>query len=106
MKLIVEYSGDGICVPDAKIDELVTNLISIVDFKNNLDDKEYHIQVASELIITALRVKVLAGEIPYTQIEFKFEDKIIKINKDGRLDWWPKGFCDYNDHYLDQLLNL
>jgi hypothetical protein len=106
MKLIIDYNKEGVCLPDEIIESFIEEFLYDENFKEDTSDTECHLLVANELIITAFRVKVLSGEIPHTQIVFKFEDQIIKINKDGRLAHWPKGFCDHNDNYLDQLLNL
>lgn len=57
-----------------------------------------------ELIVNYVRLCILEELIPHNQVEFRYKDNIIFPDKYGHLDWWPPGFCDYNDKLLERLL--
>jgi len=99
---------NDIVVSDGKIDEFVDNLI----FKHNPESEKYvgdvnwlyyeNPIIGSELIILALRARVKKGEIEPFSINFKNE--WMKVDNDGRIDYWPDGFCKYFDNYLLEIL--
>lgn len=101
----VQFHESGIILPDAKIRGWVT------DWKLALPSEgEINIAVGNALIIQEIRVRVKNGEIDPKTIRFSHgsdlnaPDTDIYIDKDGMLDWWPKGFCDLAEEQLIQLL--
>jgi len=60
---------------------------------------------SQEVVINYVRLCILEGLISHEDVEFSFGDKIVFPDKYGHLDWWPTGFCDYNDRLLERLLN-
>jgi len=76
-----------------------------VDNKNSLHSHgldEFFYHVSTENVITAARVLVKETGL---KVQFKFGDKVLVPNSEGRLEEWPDGFCDYNDNWLDRLLD-
>jgi hypothetical protein len=71
-------------------------------------DNSTHIGTTTELFITACRVLIKEGVIPYTEVQFRFgvESLVesIQCNKDGRLERYPAGFCDTAEQLLYRLL--
>jgi hypothetical protein len=70
----------------------------------NRETMQYTLTVSQELLVNCFRVLVARGLLPYSQVEFHFEDKVIFPDKRGYLDYWPRGFCDYTDRQLAELL--
>lgn len=62
------------------------------------------IKIGSELLIHYFRLALYRGEIGVDNIEFHFNGQILEHDKDGRLHPWPKGFCDYTENILSELL--
>ena len=100
--LKVEYSKDGIVLSDHEAYNFVRNTIR--NYSNTGPD--VHVVVANELTITAFRVAVKRKEIPHDQIQFMFENYGMNVDKGGRIDHWPRGFCDFNDNFLSTLLDM
>jgi len=96
----VEYCPEGIAVPDAKVEAFVKELID-----NQCSEKMCYgllgIQVSTSNVFEFLRVMKKEKDI---EVQFKFKGKIITPDKDGRIENWPNGFCDYYDNWLRRLL--
>lgn len=58
---------------------------------------------SNHLCIYHIRLLVQQGTINHNNVEFIFEDRVISVNKNGRLNHWPKGFCDHIDNVLCEL---
>lgn len=103
----------GMPIRDGDVDQYVETIIrthaeSVLEF-----------DVASELLITAIRAAVHAGRIVPTHIQLLFrphtQDDMgvmreqplqeLRIDDDGRIDHWPIGFCDNIDKYLMELID-
>ena len=71
------------------------------------------VKTSTENVILAARVlykerKILKFEIVYSEY---YEDGtnsllFLDLNEDGRLDEWPKGFCDVIDNLLNRILDI
>lgn len=59
--------------------------------------------VGSDVLIQAFRLLVTKNEIEHTNIVFAFDDEVLTVDKGGRLDRWPNGFCDQIMNILAQL---
>ena len=95
MNIIVEYDSKfGTFLPDGDVEDWIDRFIE--DYKN-VDG--YTVQVANELIIHGLRVRVKTNQLSCTDIKFKYKGLIMEIDKDGRLlSEWPTGFCDNTEN--------
>ena len=65
---------------------------------------------SSSLLVDELRLLIKTGKIDYRAIVFKYTDiddneHIIRSDADGRLNKWPKGFCDRRDEILEELIS-
>lgn len=77
----------------------------VMDIVKELDpDIPCILCTSQEMIVNWVRVAILRGLISPEDVEFTFENNIMFPDKYGRLDWWPKGFCDYNDNIVTELL--
>jgi hypothetical protein len=95
--LTIEYDSlTGIPVADGTCEQFVIDMIC--------QGTTYFI-AGSENIILATRTLIAEGVITHTDIQFKFKDKILCPNKDGRLDEYPTGFCDISEEWLKRLIS-
>lgn len=88
----VRYSRGGISISDFQAEEYA------------LGAKDRDLHVSTENVITWLRVHVKYGLIDYNEIEILFKDQILKIDKNGELNHYPIGFCDYHLNALTKLI--
>jgi len=98
--LKINYCKRGHAYPDYICEEYVRNAYETM---NNNDT----IETSTLLIIDAVRVLIYEKVIDHNLVEFYLEDEYIgKPDKYGRIDNWPKGFCDYHEDMLDRMLDL
>lgn len=92
IKLI--YSKYGRAISDHNAESFLTCMI------------ECDLKISTENVIHAARTLYREGVIKDLEIYFEADDGLIKLNvdKDGRIDQWPKGFCDTMDKFLERLL--
>lgn len=107
--ITIKYASDGIPVSDMEADEFVQNLLKeekIAEDKVKFTfepDVNYETSVSTANVIQAARCLVSKGID--TCIRFKFEDKILYLDRNGMLtEPWPKGFCDYEKNWCGRLL--
>lgn len=92
-------------LPDSEIEPWVLDTID--NYNNwmiNPTEHPYQIRVAQEMIITMFRIAVKEKLISSTEIELRFNGDTLTIDRFGRIENWPTGFCDYQDGFLDRLL--
>jgi hypothetical protein len=100
--IIIEYSKNGQAVSDFEATDFVLHLFSIQAGKEDAGKNEdVEANVSTENVIHAARVFVKKG----ISIWFKYNDKIIIPDKNGRIKDWPDGFCDTFDKVLMELLD-
>ena len=92
---------DSVALRDAEIEGYVN---SVVEDYNINGDTNKSVYIGSELIVAYFRVEVQSGRIGYKDIQFIFRDRFIKCDKNGQLNEWPDGFCDYNDKVTNVML--
>lgn len=85
-------------VADGKAEEYVKNIIES-------SDGWVVLLTSQELVVNYVRLFVTRGLIAPSQVTFLFKDYEMFVDKFGHLDWWPAGFCDYNDKILEGLLS-
>jgi len=94
----IEYdSENGIAISDSDAEAYVLNLE--IDYKHNNGKNLMDNRVSTENVITAARVLVKEKGL---NVQFRFRDKILTPDSCGMLKESPKGFCDYNDNWLDR----
>ena len=103
MKITVEYKPKGGYVfADGDGEEWVD--ITLNKFLSGHKDRVY--TVSSSLLIDYFRLRLAQGIIAPDQIQFKFNDEILKANKYGTLEQWPNGFCDHTMNICEELLTI
>jgi hypothetical protein len=98
--LKVIYTKYGDRYTDFDLLEMAKVLID--DYKSHMKEVIY---VSTSNIIIALRVLVKRGTIKHTDIIFEFNGEIITINSYGKMSHYPDGFIDWNELFLDELLD-
>ena len=102
--ITIEYSPEGIAVADHEAEAFVQNLINKQAVLNAAAKTPFDIpieaKVSTENIIFAARA--MKKETDF-EIQFKFKDKILVPNADGRLAECPDGFSDHFDNWLMRL---
>lgn len=78
---------NGICVPDGKVAEKVSEILS------DLHESNYHL-IGSELLINEFRLRIVRGEIASSEVRFIVDGEDKFVNSYGGFDDWPVGFCD------------
>lgn len=104
--MIVVYAPDdekSKILSDTKIEQFVDDTINdFYTIENN--EEEFIVTVGNEIIIHYFRVAIKEGKIPHTSIKLLFNDSVLDVDVNGKVNTWPKGFCDTVDDYLDRLL--
>ena len=105
MKLTVEYDPNvGHVERDGEAEKWVDEIIATAKTEDKKDD--WIVTVSSALLIDFFRLRLAQGVIKKDQIEFVFNDQVLNHNKYGRIEYWPKGFCDIPIEPMERLLVL
>ena len=62
------------------------------------------LRVSTTPPIDRVRVAVCEGDLLPEDVEIEYKGRIQHPDSDGRLAWWPKGFCDIAMRLLERLL--
>jgi len=104
-KIYVTYDPfypDAVLLLDGLVEKEVKKLIDEFYYNNH----NIHITYGSTFPIMQFRVFIREGVIKVDDIEFEYQDSIVEHNSDGKIIFWPKGFCDYDMELLDRLLDI
>lgn len=112
--LIIDYvphrlteSGNIVAfMPDSEVEPWVKETSrEYVQGKSTRKTPDYTVHIGQELILTCFRVIHKEQKlIPSSELQIRYNGVIIPIDDFGRLSDWPKGFCDYNDDFLNRIL--
>jgi len=100
--LKIIYSQDGEHMADHAVKGWVSNLVN-----NYVEDSDSVVSVSNELAIETMRIEIKHGNIDSKEVLFfngQDDEFGIRVDKDGNLEEWPKGFCDFKDSILETLL--
>lgn len=98
MLTIVYDPIEGIVYPDGKTQDMVKVALRWIKLQDQT------LTIGSELFIQYVRVAIVAGDIDCTDVQIKYKDQVLPLNKDGRIERWPAGFCDYYEDCLSNLM--
>ena len=108
--LILRYDPlDGKVMPDGRLFDQVNGVIGLYNEQKKLTNVfDYTYTFGSEMFLTAFRVALMEGKFDNTQVEASYMENgaetRIPITKQGRLLYWPPGFCDKNEEMLSALI--
>jgi len=98
--IVVKYTEGAEAISDFAIEAWLKNAIECAKLPGL-----YLFPVSNEPPILAVRVAVAKGQLSTDEVTLRFKGEDLPMNKDGRLDRWPEGFCDTSDKLLMELLN-
>ena len=94
--LNIEYCPEGIATPDSEAENLVRRLaVSPIDV---------NWQTSTENVVMVARVLLAEGVISFGNLKLSFNGQDVPLNRNARIDSWPRGFCDFMDDWLMRLL--
>ena len=91
--MIVEYAKDGDVVSDFEVNQYVEHAIT-----NNIE----RCTVSSSIVVDTFRLFYVQNKID--NLVFEFNGEILSLDKGGRLDKWPEGFCAVFEDQITQLI--
>lgn len=102
--LIIEYDPiNGKVVPDGKVRGWADKLIEMYE-KQKLGNLVT--TVGSVLMVDATRLLVMKEKLNHGEVIYRFSNFADQSpDKSGMLRTWPKGFCDFYDDILEELLD-
>lgn len=90
---------NGKVVSDGLIKDWADKIVE--DYKELID---MNITVGSGVMIDATRVLIMKGKLNYKEMVYRFKGHNLKVDKNGELSAWPKGFCDVHNNILAELI--
>ena len=115
--LLTAERGDIIIIenPEAHIHPAGQRMLGELIARAGAGGVQIYVETHSEHIVNGVRIAVKNGQIPKedVQVAFFYKDeeneyrhtyKSLKINKDGKMSSWPKGFFDEWENALIELL--
>jgi len=105
--ITIDYCADGEPISDFNYKDWLYGEYGVKNLLVVCKDKNLHLnfQVSTSLPIHAVRAAIHKGEIDPKDIEFLFENRILKPDKNGRISDWPEGFCDAEINEMERLLD-
>ncbi len=94
---------------DPNSNENIVNDNQAMELMFGLIEKGEDFTVCQDMAILCTRIAVKRGLIDPDDLTYRFvdensEEHILIINKDARIDEWPKGFCDHTIIYTSEIL--
>jgi ferredoxin-NADP reductase len=92
----------GHALPDGKVRAFVDQLAKENNEAADLTAESVWC-IGTEQIIDHIRLAIKDGKISHEQVIFEYKGEEIRSDKDGRLPYWPKGFCEITSQVLMNL---
>lgn len=102
--LYIKYCSDGEAVNEFKLYEYVRGVLD-KELANKNKGIDTRISTSTSLVIDAIRIAVLLGEIDRSRVVFKYNGENIHIDEYGNPSEWPRGFCDVDMNILEGILS-
>jgi len=90
-------SQNGLSFPEGRIESETKKIVTQLKSGES-------VTIGCALIFNQIRIAIKDGELPAMPIVV--DGKLVEINKYGRLQVWPRGFCDLLDKQLVNLIKL
>jgi hypothetical protein len=91
----IEFFSQGEAIADAAAEDRAR------DFLKGDQDA---ISVSTQNFILATRALISEGFVSNSEVQFRFEGRLLLPDRDGRLPLWPNGFCDHSERWLCRIL--
>lgn len=74
------------------------------------DSAVIDIHTSTSNMVNALRVLIKRGTVSHEDVTILYKrpdgvPEMLIADKDGRLDHWPDGFCDFDEKVYDELID-
>jgi hypothetical protein len=69
-------------------------------------DKWHNKIISTSITITAIRVAIHEGVIPWDRIKFTYNDEVLVHDEHARFEYWPDGFADASLKLTGRLLTF
>jgi hypothetical protein len=96
--ITIVYDINSNPTPDSQADQFVEEVIEAIR-----QGGDHLFARSNELLFLAIRAAINQERISCDKVQFKYGGFIYPVDKNGRMEFWPEGFCDHMDKYLDQL---
>lgn len=95
--ITIEYSENGQAISDFNCDKYIKNIQELIFI-------DRHYAVSSSIVILAIRAAIARKELDHEKIRFKFNGQFLYPDKNGRIEYWPEGFCNFDLKFMDDLI--
>jgi hypothetical protein len=100
--LTLTYDAAGARVPDEKAEAWARKQIDV--YKKKPVGTNTTLKIANGVVISAFRVLTKEGVIDHNDIQISHEGFIYPIDAFGHIAYWPHGFAEVEDNFLERLL--
>lgn len=94
--ITIRYCPEGEAVSDFAVEGWWRRVLAY--------DTSVLVRVSTTPPVTRARVAVCERELPPTAIQFEYQGRCQYPDSNGRLSWWPDGFCDITEKLSESLL--
>lgn len=107
-ELRIIYDAGGLTRADTEIMKWAEQLAE----NFNQGSRYYECFVANAAMIDAIRLLIARGVLNHEEVSFEYktdllhEGEVIRPNRYGRLEPWPRGFCDTSIDIISELLMI
>lgn len=95
---IIEYRRNGEAIGDFDCEERAKFFLKEASAGNG------RMNVSTSTFITIVRALICEGYADHRDVIFLFEGRYLAVDKDGRMNDWPNGFCDAELNALSRLM--
>lgn len=99
--ITIEYKPLGLTVSDFMCEKFFQTILKTIKTNNN-----QYFPISSGIAIERIRVGIAEGDINHKDVTFLFKGEKFQTDEHGRIEQWPKGFCEVFSEYLDRILKV
>ena len=86
-------------VPDFEAEDKAKRIFNI-----SREKKDYTFVTNSSLFVYAIRTLIKEGVIPLDEVKLQYDGIDLDVLQNARIRYWPDGFCDVWDEFLERLI--
>lgn len=99
VKIILEYDPNYKAVPDGKVEEEFEKILL-----HQLTGELFLGIYGNENIFSRIRLGIAEGQLSHENVFFEFKGERYTLDKYGKMNIWPDGFCDYCINTSEKIL--
>ena len=93
------YATNVHLLNDAGVEAYVSDLVGLF----NENDSDMYLTFAQDIALLVIRVMMKEGTIDHKHVKLIYDGENVPIDKDGRINKWPRGMGDYELNLLSRL---